>query len=116
MDTIKFVTHDNKRGTCPPGEAQIGRPVTASWSRKDGSTGDIKFEYLIDASGRTGLLATRYMKSRHYSQGLKATATWGYWEGAYKYGEGTNREGDPYFEAIKGNTGTSIVKSILLNR
>jgi hypothetical protein len=31
--------------------ANPGRPVSASWSRKDGTTGTISFEYLVDASG-----------------------------------------------------------------
>lgn len=112
--TVQFAHQDTTEGFSGHDEDQVGRPVSASWSRKDGSTGDVRFEYLVDASGRAGLLATRYMKIRHYNQGLKSTATWGYWEGAGKYGEGTHREGDPYFEAIKGNAGTSSLRSIPL--
>lgn len=37
--------------------ADIGRPVSATWKHKDGTTGSIKFEYLIDASGRQGLVS-----------------------------------------------------------
>ncbi|GES60553.1 hypothetical protein ATETN484_0005001200 [Aspergillus terreus] len=40
-----------------------------------------------------------------FDSSLKSTATWGYWESAGKYGEGTYREGDPYFEAIKDGSG-----------
>ena len=31
----------------------LGRPVSADWKRKDGTTGSIKYEYLIGASGRS---------------------------------------------------------------
>ncbi|EAU36062.1 conserved hypothetical protein [Aspergillus terreus NIH2624] len=105
VNTVQFAHQHTTEGFSVHDEDQVGRPDSASWSRKDGSTGDVRFEYLVDASGRAGLLATRYMKIRHYNQGLKSTATWGYWEGAGKYGEGTHREGDPYFEAIKDGSG-----------
>lgn len=39
--------------------ASLGRPVKASYSRADGSTGEISFDYLVDASGRYGLLSTK---------------------------------------------------------
>ena len=37
--------------------ADIGRPVSATYKHKDGTTGSIKFDYLIDASGRQGLVS-----------------------------------------------------------
>ena len=79
-----------------------GRPVSASWSRKDGSSGVIEFEYLVDASGRAGLVSTKYLKNRKNNQALKNIANWGYWKGAGKYGQGTSREGVPFFEALTG--------------
>lgn len=42
----------------------VGRPTSATWSRKDGSTGIVKFDYLVDASGRAGLISTKYLKNR----------------------------------------------------
>lgn len=54
----------------------VGRPTSATWSRKDGSQGTIKFDYLVDASGRAGLLSTRYLKNRKFNQGLKNIANW----------------------------------------
>ncbi|PLB45829.1 FAD/NAD(P)-binding domain-containing protein [Aspergillus steynii IBT 23096] len=89
----------------PHPSSELGKPVSASWSRKDGSTGSIRFEYLLDASGRAGLVSTKYMKNRRFNQGLKNTATWGYWEGAGVHAVGTTREGDPYFEAIADGSG-----------
>lgn len=78
------------------------RPVAATWSRKDGSSGRIEFDYIIDASGRAGLLSTKYLKNRTFNQDLKNVANWGYWKGATSYGEGTNRYGQPVFEALSG--------------
>ena len=76
------------------------RPVSATWARRDGGgSGTIRFQYLVDASGRVGVVSTRYMKNRRYNQGLKSMATWGYWKGAGTYGPG---KGDPFSEAITG--------------
>lgn len=60
------------------------RPRSATWSQvaDPSETGEISFDYLIDASGRAGLMATRYLKSRRYHQGFQNVAIWGYWEGA----------------------------------
>ena len=82
--------------------ANLGRPVSATWKAKDGATGSIKFDYLIDASGRMGIVSTKYMKNRKYNQGLKNVASWGYWTGTDKYAVGTKRENQPYFEALTG--------------
>ncbi|KAK8134770.1 tryptophan halogenase domain-containing protein [Apiospora sp. TS-2023a] len=87
------------------GPRSLGRPVAATWSRKDGSTGTIDIEYLVDASGRAGLVSTKYLKNRHFNQGLKNVASWGYWKGGGVHGVGTHKEGAPYFEALKDASG-----------
>ena len=79
-----------------------GRPVSASWAHKDGSAGEIKFNYLVDASGRAGIVSTKYLKNRSFNQELKNVANWGYWKGAISYGVGTPKEGQPFFEALHG--------------
>ena len=79
-----------------------GRPVSAAWSRKDGSSGVIKFDDVIDASGRVGVVNTKYFKNRKYNQGLRNIASWGYFKNAGIHGVGTNQEGSPYFEALAG--------------
>lgn len=79
-----------------------GRPVSARWSRKDGSSGIIKFDDIIDASGRAGIVTTKYLKNRKYNQGLKNIATWGYFKNTGFYGVGTHKEGQPYFQALQG--------------
>ncbi|MCJ1434801.1 hypothetical protein MMC27_004171 [Xylographa pallens] len=85
--------------------ANIGRPVSATWKRKDGTTGSVKFDYLVDASGRQGLVSTKYMKNRKYNQGLKNVASWGYWTGTDQYAMGTKRQNQPYFEALTDASG-----------
>ncbi|CAF9915736.1 MAG: hypothetical protein HETSPECPRED_002570 [Heterodermia speciosa] len=86
--------------------ASLGRPVSASYNRRsDGTSGTIDFEYLIDASGRAGLVSTRYLKNRKYNQGLKNVANWGYWKGTGVYAEGTSRANSPYFEALRDGSG-----------
>ena len=79
-----------------------GRPVSAAWSRKDGSSGVIKFDDVIDASGRVGVVTTKYFKNRKYNQGLRNIAAWGYFKTTGFHGVGTNQEGSPYFEALSG--------------
>lgn len=81
------------------------RPVSASWCRKDGTTGTIRFKYLVDATGRTGLMSTKYLKNRQMNNSLKANASWGYWEGAETPRKGERGENDPYFEALGDGSG-----------
>ena len=82
--------------------ADLGRPVSATWKRKDGTTGSISFDYLIDGSGRAGVISTKYMRNRKFNQGLKNVASWGYWKGTGQYAEGTHRQNQPFFEALTG--------------
>jgi hypothetical protein len=95
------------------------RPVSASWTHtvatnscsedceQKSLAGTTSFDYLIDASGRAGLLSTSYLKNRHFNASLKNIAVWGYWKDVGTYGVGTPREGAPWFEAL---TGESISK------
>ncbi|KAI4102884.1 MAG: hypothetical protein L6R37_004146 [Teloschistes peruensis] len=83
----------------------LGRPVSATWTRKDGSSGTISMDYIVDASGRNGLISTKYLKNRNYNKGLKNVASWGYWKQGGVHGVGTHKEGAPYFEALKDASG-----------
>ena len=81
-----------------------GRPVAAKWQNElDKSVYDtISFEYLIDATGREGIMARKYLKNRKANASLRNVACWGYWKGAGVYGAGTSRENAPWFEALTG--------------
>ena len=83
-------------------QSRVGRPVSASWASKaDGNSGTISFDYIVDATGRVGLLNS-YTKTRKYNQGLNNVASWGYWQGTDAYASGTPRANSPYFEALRG--------------
>jgi flavin-dependent dehydrogenase len=59
-----------------------GRPVAARCRDKDGAERLIRFGTLVDASGRAGLLANRYLRNRHYHEAFRNVAVWGYWNRA----------------------------------
>ena len=69
----------------------------------------ITFDYLVDATGRAGLMSTKYLKNRKFRDSLKNVATWGYWAGTDSYAEGTPRAGAPFFEALTGTD--SVLKT-----
>ncbi len=57
------------------------RPVSVSCSPDDGDPFVIDgFDYLIDATGRTGLLSARQLGTRRHEPNLRNIAVWGYWE------------------------------------
>jgi flavin-dependent dehydrogenase len=64
------------------------RPRIAIWSPVglDDRTQDqeIGFDFLIDASGRAGLMTTRHLRTRRHHKVFKNIAVWGYWKGAKK--------------------------------
>lgn len=80
-----------------------GHPYAASYTQKaTGARGTIGLRYLVDASGRAGLINTKYVKNRTYNAALKNVAHWGYWKGTKPYQEGMQKENSPFFEALKG--------------
>ncbi|RDB23600.1 Sulochrin halogenase [Hypsizygus marmoreus] len=86
-------------------DSDAAYPKAAAWKNKQGEMGTISFDYVIDASGRTGILSTKYLRNRIYNDDLKNVAIWGYWHGAEKYLPGTPRENSPLFEALADETG-----------
>jgi 2-polyprenyl-6-methoxyphenol hydroxylase-like FAD-dependent oxidoreductase len=60
-----------------------GRPVAALWERaKDGAeSGRIAFDHLVDASGRGGVLPTKYLRNRRFHDVFRNVAVWTYWKG-----------------------------------
>jgi hypothetical protein len=111
VDSIDFASQNGgltngsktSNGTSSSEYLDLGRPISASYTRKsDGSRGVAKFDYIIDASGRAGLLSTKYLNNRSYNEQFKNIATWGYWEGTGEYAPGTKRSNAPFFEALHG--------------
>lgn len=56
------------------------RPVRVRWSSGERS-GTLAFDFLIDASGRKGVMATKYLRSREMHPIFQNVAMWRYWEG-----------------------------------
>ena len=83
------------------------KPISVKWTRKNGTAredGETSFDYLIDASGRAGIMSTKYHKDRIMNPGFKNNAVWGYWRGGNKYAPGTQKENVPFFEALTGKS------------
>ncbi|GAA5076494.1 NAD(P)/FAD-dependent oxidoreductase [Nocardia iowensis] len=58
------------------------RAVRAVWERSDrNGGGEISFDFLVDASGRAGLMATKHLGSRRFHDVFKNVGVWGYWQG-----------------------------------
>jgi flavin-dependent dehydrogenase len=56
------------------------------------ASGEIAFDFVIDASGRSGILATRYLRNRRYHTVFQNIAIWGYYKNADRLA--TGRAGD----------------------
>lgn len=86
------------------------RPVSAEYVRASGEKGSISFDYLVDASGKNGVMSTKYLRNRHMNASLKNIACWGYWKGCGSYMPGTRRANAPYFEALTGTVFISWIR------
>jgi flavin-dependent dehydrogenase len=97
------------------------KPRSANWSQVDegSEAGQITFDYLIDASGRAGVMAMRYLKNRRYHQAFQNVALWGYWTGTTRMSfapEGAIANGavpDGWLWAIPLHDGTMSVGLVL---
>jgi flavin-dependent dehydrogenase len=59
-----------------------GRARSATWEDADtGASGVAQFDYLIDASGRAGVLANKHLSGRQFHDSFKNVALWSYWKG-----------------------------------
>ncbi|TFK37701.1 hypothetical protein BDQ12DRAFT_724147 [Crucibulum laeve] len=79
-------------------------PSSATWKDAEGQTGQITFEWLIDASGRNGIVS-RHLGTRKYNKSLKNVASWGYWSGTERYKHESASVGPPFFEALTDESG-----------
>lgn len=102
VDSVNFEPYEAKAFDVEDTVANPGRATSVKWSRKDGTSGNIVFDYLIDASGRAGIISTKYLKNRLVNEGLRNIANWTYWKGAKVYGDGSEQQNSPFFEATSG--------------
>ncbi|MFF1718376.1 NAD(P)/FAD-dependent oxidoreductase [Streptomyces sviceus] len=60
-----------------------GRPTAVHCVNEEGTTLTVEgFDYLIDASGRAGLLSTQHFRNRQQHQFFRNVAIWSYWNDA----------------------------------
>jgi flavin-dependent dehydrogenase len=80
----------HQRTTVREVEFCAGRAVAARWSPAGDSAGGgrISFDYLVDASGRSGVLSARHFKNRRVHEMFRNVACWTYWKGAPPLGKG----------------------------
>jgi hypothetical protein len=89
------------------------RPISAEWTHGPSSqSGTITFDYLVDASGRAGLMSSRYLKNRRFNDNLKNIAMWTYWKDTDIYARGKKSEGAIYIEALTGTVVLTLHNSI----
>lgn len=63
-------------------EFENGRAVGANYlDRRSETRGSIRFKYLVDCSGRSGIIANDYKKDRQFHNVFKNVAIWSYWTG-----------------------------------
>ncbi|KAF7863836.1 hypothetical protein EAF04_006801 [Stromatinia cepivora] len=64
VTSVDFVPSNLPQSTDP--ECMIldpSRPASLNWTNKNGTSGVVNFDYLVDASGRQGLMSTKYLKN-----------------------------------------------------
>ncbi|KDQ55196.1 hypothetical protein JAAARDRAFT_196058 [Jaapia argillacea MUCL 33604] len=116
VTSLSFASPSPHSANAKSGPEDLGRPISASYytsddqndgepdkDRKGGKS--ITFDYFIDATGRAGLMCTKYLKNRSVSESLKNVALWGYWKNTGVYAPGTGRENAPWFEALVDESG-----------
>ncbi|KAF9022710.1 hypothetical protein BDP27DRAFT_1377262 [Rhodocollybia butyracea] len=63
------------------GDPKTARPIAANWTNKAGEKGRIAFDWLVDASGKAGVMSTQYLKNRVMREKVSGTfAVWSYWK------------------------------------
>lgn len=83
------------------------RPVRAHWQQPGGVTGEIAFDYLVDATGLSGLIATKVQHDRRFQPAFANVAVGSYWRGHKPYvaPDGSSQEGDFFMEALRDGAG-----------
>ncbi len=65
-----------------------GDRAVAARFRAGDATGRIGFDHLVDASGRTGVLANRQLRSRVVHDAYRNLAVWSYWRNVPRFADG----------------------------
>jgi flavine halogenase len=91
FDTI-LLDHARRSGASVREETSVAsvefegpRPLAAIVRDVNGSESRIAFDYIVDASGQTGLLSSKYLKNRREEVAFANVAVGGYFRGARPY-------------------------------
>ncbi|KZT12692.1 FAD/NAD(P)-binding domain-containing protein [Laetiporus sulphureus 93-53] len=98
------------------GEPDSSRPTAAHWTNKRGESGKITFDWLVDASGRAGIMTTKYLANREMRESLRNVAVWAYWKDVKRYEEGTKKANSGWFEALTGDDNIPVEHCLPLTR
>jgi len=80
-------------------------PISATWQNISGLQGEIKFDFMVDDSGRNGIMSTKYLDNRVLNHSLDNIASWGYWTNTKSYMPGTPRDNAIWLEALNDESG-----------
>ncbi len=58
------------------------RATAVVWTDADGQQRTTGFDFVVDASGRAGVLSAQHFRNRVKHDAFRNVATWGYWRGA----------------------------------
>ena len=83
------------------------RPTAARYQAKDGRAGTMRFDFLVDASGLNGIMATRYLKNSTFQETFMNVAVVRYWKNTKRI-EG-ERAGAILVESLTDGSGWSWV-------
>lgn len=88
-------------------DLEEGRPVRAQWRHADGTSGEIAFDVLIDASGVSGVMSTKVLHDRRVQPAFTNVAVGSYWRDYTPYvtPDGKPQEGEFYMEALRDGSG-----------
>jgi flavin-dependent dehydrogenase len=78
------------------------RPTAINWANGD-QTGRLTFDFLVDASGLSGLMASRYLKNREYQENFANVAVGRYYQNFRPYKE--DEPGAFFMEALSNSSG-----------
>jgi flavin-dependent dehydrogenase len=63
------------------------RAVAGNWAT-GGQTGTIEFDYLVDATGRAGVMSTKHLRNRRFHEVYRNVAFWTYWRDVQPFNRG----------------------------
>jgi flavin-dependent dehydrogenase len=94
---VRGLSFDGDRPRCAQWRQKPAYDIGNGNGNNNGTTGgaasgEIAFDFVIDASGRSGILATRYLRTRRYHTVFQNIAIWSYYKDADRLA--TGRAGD----------------------